>query len=94
MRRNGRLRPEEPAVIDRRREGAVVADAVEWGTLRALVDPLSSDQQRVVILRYCGGLDATEMGRALGKSADAVRHLEYRALATIRDGLATPGRAA
>lgn len=40
---------------------------------------------------YRDGHDPTEIGRALGKTADAVRHIEQRALRTIR-GRVQPDR--
>lgn len=45
---------------------------------------LSSDQQRVVILRLLQGFSCAEVGALLGKSEEAVRALQSRAIAALR----------
>jgi RNA polymerase sigma factor (sigma-70 family) len=90
-RRNARLRPEEPAVLDRRRDADPSPESAGWGSnasIHRVLDGLPRDQHRVLTLRYCAGLDVAEIARVLGKSPDAVRHLESRALASIRGRLA------
>jgi RNA polymerase sigma-70 factor (ECF subfamily) len=96
LRKHARIRSEEPAVLERRREGAA-GDSPAWGTspaIHALVDRLPRDQQRVLVLRYRGSMTVAEIGRLLGKSPDAVRHLEHRALASVRGRIGPSARAA
>jgi RNA polymerase sigma-70 factor (ECF subfamily) len=86
------VRVEEPWAIERRVEQAAPADTQEWGQNAALhhaVGSLPRQQREVLVLHYREDRDATDIGRALGKSADAVRHIEQRALTTIR-GRLTP----
>lgn len=45
---------------------------------------LSQDQRDVIALRFAGGLDTNETAAALGKKANAVRQLQFRALETLR----------
>jgi len=61
-----------------------------WGddiAVHAALDRLSALQRRVLVLRYRADLDTEEIARVLGKSADAVRHLEQRALIALRGDL-------
>jgi RNA polymerase sigma-70 factor (ECF subfamily) len=88
-RRSCRTRLEEPEIVERRLEEAPPATD-EWGAdaaIHALIAGLPAEQRRVLTLHYRGGLDPTDIGHVLGKSADAVRHLEHRALEAIRAGL-------
>lgn len=61
--------------------------------LRAAVNRLPDDLRGVVLLRFYGGLDATEIGTALGIPAGTVRSRLHRALSLVRDQLAPPGQA-
>lgn len=56
---------------------------------RAL-DGLTQDQREVVHLRFVEGLSAAEVGEIQGRSAGAVRGMQFRALETLRDTLAAP----
>ena len=58
--------------------------------LRAAVNALPNDLRAVVVLRFYGGLDATEIGAALGIPAGTVRSRLHRALALLREGLQQP----
>ena len=53
--------------------------------LRAAVNALPDDLRLVVVLRYYGGMDATEAGAALGIPSSTVRTRLRRALLTLRD---------
>ena len=57
---------------------------------RAL-EGLTPDQREVVQLRFVEGLSAAEVGEIQGRSAGAVRGMQFRALETLRDTLAAPG---
>lgn len=59
--------------------------------LRAAVNALPSDLRAVVVLRFYAGLDATEIGVALGIPAGTARSRLHRALAQLRAGLQPPG---
>lgn len=53
--------------------------------LRAAVNQLPDDLRLVVVLRYYGGMDATEAGAALGIPPGTVRTRLRRALLTLRE---------
>jgi RNA polymerase sigma-70 factor (ECF subfamily) len=55
--------------------------------LRAAVNALPTELRAVVALRFYAGLDATEVGAALGIPAGTVRSRLHRALALIRERL-------
>ena len=55
--------------------------------LRDAVNRLAMDLRLVVLLRYYGGLDASEVGQALGIPAATVRTRLRRALIQLRDRL-------
>lgn len=65
--------PEEWALAEERRV-----------QLRALVGTLRPEQQHLLALRYGAGLSFDEIGRAVGKSAVAVRVGVHRALGELR----------
>jgi RNA polymerase sigma-70 factor (ECF subfamily) len=50
---------------------------------RALTE-LTEEQREVIILRFVAGLPIAEVSRALDKSEDAVKGLQRRALANLR----------
>jgi RNA polymerase sigma factor (sigma-70 family) len=58
--------------------------------LRAAVKALPDELRDVVILRFYAGLDATEIGTALGIPAGTVRSRLHRALALVRERLTAP----
>ncbi len=49
---------------------------------------LTGDQRQVVILRFVHGMSGREVAQVMGKREDAVRALQFRALATLRKVLA------
>ena len=55
--------------------------------LVAALTRLSTDDRLVLALRHVAGLDATEIGRALGLSASGVRSRLARATARLREEL-------
>jgi RNA polymerase sigma-70 factor, ECF subfamily len=52
--------------------------------LRARIQYLSSDQQRVILLRFAEELPLMEVARLMGKSEGAVKTLQHRALSRLR----------
>lgn len=56
--------------------------------MRALIEPLSEDQRRVLALKY--GLDYSngEVACLLGKSEGAIKSLQHRAFASLERQLA------
>jgi RNA polymerase sigma-70 factor (ECF subfamily) len=49
---------------------------------------LSPDQREVVLLRLAGGLTAAEIAGVVGKTTDAVKALQHRALVALARALA------
>jgi RNA polymerase sigma factor (sigma-70 family) len=60
--------------------------------LREAINELPYGLRAVVVLRCYAGLDATEIGGALGIPAGTVRSRLHRALSQLRDRLSPPGR--
>jgi len=58
--------------------------------LRAAVNALPDDLRGVVLLRFYGGLNASEIGGALGIPAGTVRSRLHRALTLMREQLMPP----
>ena len=88
-RRTSRERPEGEAMLAEvastdpsPEESAAVRESV--GEVRELVRELSPDQQEVLSLRFAAGLDTHEAARVMGRNANAVRQLQFRALETLR----------
>jgi RNA polymerase sigma-70 factor (ECF subfamily) len=70
---------------------AQVADRDELA--RAMAS-LTDEQQQVLVLRHVEGHSTASAGEIMGKNAGAIRSLEFRALSSLRRGLArTPGGA-
>jgi RNA polymerase sigma factor (sigma-70 family) len=59
--------------------------------LRAAVNTLPDELRGVVMLRFYAGLDATEIGSALGIPAGTVRSRLHRALTQMHERLVPPG---
>ncbi|MBI2912580.1 MAG: sigma-70 family RNA polymerase sigma factor [Chloroflexi bacterium] len=54
----------------------------------AQVRRLRGDQRRVIVMRFIDGLSYSDIAQVLGKSAGAVRVIQYRALLSLRRMLA------
>ncbi|MGH2693506.1 MAG: sigma-70 family RNA polymerase sigma factor [Actinomycetota bacterium] len=52
--------------------------------LNEMLHTLPPEQREVLLLRFAAGLDAKEMGEVMGKSANAIRQLQFRALSNLR----------
>jgi RNA polymerase sigma-70 factor (ECF subfamily) len=59
------------------------------GALKEMLDRLPPEQREVLLLRFAGGLDTNEAGAAMGKKANAVRQLQWRALEGLREMMRT-----
>ncbi len=57
--------------------------------LARAVKALTAEQRDVIHLRFVEGFNAGEIAQVLGKSAGAVRALQFRALESLREALAT-----
>ncbi len=66
---------------------------VERMRVRRAILRLSPDQQQVIVLRYLEELSNAEIGRVLGKNEGAVKALQHRALANLRNLLGGEGQA-
>lgn len=53
--------------------------------LREAIARLPEAQQRLLLLRFIGGLSHAQVAQIIGKSEGAVRVMQHRALATLRD---------
>jgi RNA polymerase sigma-70 factor (ECF subfamily) len=61
------------------------------GELDRVLAELSSDQREVLLLRFAGGLDTQEVGKVMGRNANAVRQLQFRALDALRARMTDAG---
>jgi RNA polymerase sigma-70 factor (ECF subfamily) len=61
------------------------------GELERYLSELSDDQREVLLLRFAGGLDTNEVGRVMGRKANAVRQLQFRALDALRARMSDVG---
>jgi RNA polymerase sigma-70 factor, ECF subfamily len=62
----------------------LVSQNIERERVRSALRQLPFDQQRVVELRFLDDLSHEEVARTLGKSIEATRALQYRALIALR----------
>lgn len=53
--------------------------------IRHTLDQLRDDYRTVLILRFISGLTAEETGAVMGRTTTAVRVLQHRALAALRN---------
>lgn len=63
---------------------ALVEASLNRNLVRSAVARLKGDRQRVILMRFIDGFSYEEIARALGKSAGAVRVIQYRALQELR----------
>ena len=62
----------------------------ELRELQAALRRLTADQQEAIALRYGAGLSAEEAGATMGRSANTVRALTFRAIGSLRRHMAEP----
>jgi RNA polymerase sigma-70 factor (ECF subfamily) len=87
---------EEPAALDQRREGSSAATDEQLALLTdrnllGLVEHLPESQRQVLALRFVVDLSTAQICQVLGRSPDAVRQLEARALRSLRQRAAALG---
>lgn len=56
----------------------------QWAALAAVLPKLTLEQQQVVVLRFVDGLPLASVAATLGKTEEAVKALQHRALASLR----------
>ncbi len=67
--------------------GAAVERKLDGDRLRKGLQALTEEQRETVILRFVMGYGHDEVAALMGRSAGAVRALQFRALAALRDAL-------
>jgi RNA polymerase sigma-70 factor (ECF subfamily) len=63
---------------------AEVAEFMERERVRAAILRLPPEQQQIIQLRFLENWSHEEVAQVLGKSADATRSMQYRALGSLR----------
>jgi RNA polymerase sigma-70 factor, ECF subfamily len=82
---------ENPGDLDYRAPDDTAAAALEHMSTEAALELIASlphDQAEIIVLRVIACLDATQVGRIVGKRPGAVRVAAHRALRTLADRLA------
>ena len=62
----------------------LVSEALELDRVRAAVLRLPPEQQQIIQLRFLENWSHEEVAHVLGKSADATRSMQYRAIVSLR----------
>lgn len=92
-RQRARLRIEEPTVLTSRREAVVAEPSTGvWladDRLMTAVGSLPLAQRQAVTLRYLLDFSTNEIAELMGRSAEATRQLQQRAMSNLRDRLET-----
>jgi DNA-directed RNA polymerase specialized sigma24 family protein len=65
---------------------------LEDGELLTLIERMPLAQRQVMLLRYMMDLSCPEIAAILGRSPDAIRQLQHRALTFLRGRLTALGR--
>jgi len=71
--------------------GATAEAALSRERLRQAFGQLTEEQKQVIVLKFGEGLTNAEVGRLLGKGEGAVKSLQHRALASLRQFLEKEG---
>jgi RNA polymerase sigma-70 factor (ECF subfamily) len=66
-------------------------DAIGDRQLQAAITRLSDDQREVISLRFGAGLSGPETAKVTGKTTNAVKSLQHRALATLAKFMSADG---
>jgi len=99
LRKHKRVDVEEPGRLELRREAAghelnLPHDMLGWlsdSQLIGLIERLPPAQRQVLALRYIVGMRTSELAQVLGRSPQAIRKLEHRALRHLEERM-TPTR--
>lgn len=89
-RNHGPLDPEADLVDGASGLEAISVRGEELRELHSAMRRLTPDQQEAIALRYGAGLSAEEAGAAMGRSANTVRALTFRAIGALRRHMAEP----
>jgi RNA polymerase sigma-70 factor (ECF subfamily) len=82
----------EPTAVAEEDDPLAVLTAREsWNEVEAALDQLTREQRVVLLYRLIHGYSTEEVGQALGKPANAIRGLQFRALASLARALAAQG---
>jgi RNA polymerase sigma-70 factor (ECF subfamily) len=65
----------------------------EWSTVVQAIHALTEEQRQVLVARLIFGYDIATVAQMVGKTANAVKALEFRALRSLRCKLTRPTRA-
>ena len=86
------MEPLEENIQDRKNgsAAAVLGDEMEKARVRDALQLLPMEQRQVVVLRFLEEQTHQEVAASLGKSAEATRALQYRALSSLRRMLLEP----
>jgi len=63
---------------------SMVSESMERERVRAAILRLPAEQQQIIQLRFVENWSHEEVAQVLGKSADATRSMQYRALGSLR----------
>ncbi len=74
---------ENPQAVTPGSPESIVEDAQSLEKLSQAIGELSEDEQQVIILRYIEGLSHGEVAATIGKSNEASRVIQHRALARL-----------
>lgn len=64
---------------------AEVEDRLLFGQIRAALHQLTRDQEQVILLRFGNGFPLEETAEIMGKTVGAVKVLQFRATAALRE---------
>lgn len=70
---------------------ATLYDKLDQAALKDAMDKLSDDQQQVMVLKFIEGYETEEIAEILGKTAGAVRAIQFRGLAALKDRFGKKG---
>jgi RNA polymerase sigma-70 factor (ECF subfamily) len=70
---------------------SVVLESAALSDLRPLLDLLTPDQREVLYLRFIGDLSVGQAAEATGRSPGAIKQLQHRAIARLRDAIGDSG---
>ncbi len=79
---------EQEMTMQEPKESAHTDRSLNSVTLRQALNRLNSEQRDVIVLRFVAGMPIAEVAQALNKSEDAIKGLQRRALAELREVLA------
>ncbi len=86
LRRSGRNRTQR--LPEDARQFAATADEAEkvalWQSVATAMKRLTLEQQQVLVIRFIQGMSLSETGALLGKTENAIKALEFRALRSVR----------